>query len=113
MGKHREEVKKQREKEEEEKKKVKKGVKKISVPDIEDFNPKDYEELLIDKEQSMVQDIAVDFEKLIEEMEILYGSSYHKVHGEETKAQMNFDKWRDFNIPKMWPALPFNLKGKF
>merc|ERR1712192_21381 len=53
--------------------------------------------------------IDTDHEKTKREMGKLFGSRAMKVHGEETKAKLRFDNWRDQNSAVLWPALPLKI----
>ena len=53
--------------------------------------------------------ITVDYEKLKEEMSVLYGKDALKIHCQETRTELAFTEWRDKNKPVTWPAMPLNI----
>jgi len=68
------------------------------------------EDLVTDEILDKADEIETDFEKLKEEMSVLYGKDTMKVHARETKAQLKFDQWRDQHKATLWPTIPLNLK---
>ena len=53
--------------------------------------------------------IAVDYERLKEEMSELYGKDALKIHCQETRTELAFTEWRDKHRPVTWPAMPLNI----
>ena len=49
-------------------------------------------------------------QRRLEEMRELYGAGSAMIHGMETAMQLTFDKNCDRKQPRLWPALPLNIK---